>query len=101
MKRQVKKIKSYRSENWQIVNNGEIVFTYSEALEKGFTRPKFKRALDQLIELGFIDITHHGGGMNKDFSKYSISNRWKDYGTEDFIIKTRPKDLRGLGFKHK
>jgi len=101
MKRQVKKLKTNRSESWMITNNGEIIFTYIEALKLGFTRPKFKRAIDQLIECGFIDIEHHGGGLMKDCSKYAISNRWKLYGTDDFIQKKRPKDTRGLGFKSK
>ena len=97
----MKKFRSRRSDSWQITNNGEIVFTYNEAEKLGFTRPKFKRALDQLIEYGFIDIEYHGGGMMKDFSKYAISDRWKLFGTDEFIKKIRPKDTRGLGFKSK
>lgn len=99
MKRQMKKVRSMRSEEWQIINNGEIVFTYSEAVKLGFTRPQFKRALDQLVLSGFVDIEHHGGGMNKDFSKYSLSGRWESFDTDDFVKKTIPKDTRGLGFK--
>ena len=40
-------------------------------------RSTFCRSLSQLIELGFIDITHHGGGMMKDCSKYGISERYR------------------------
>ena len=86
-------------EKWVIENNGKIVFTYAEASKKfGITRPRFQRALDDLIKYGFIDISHHGGGMNHDYSTYSISERWKDYGTEKFEKKLRPKDTRKLGF---
>lgn len=89
-------------EKWVIENNGEIVFPYAEAINKfGFTRPRFLRAIDQLVEHGFIDIVHSGGGMMKDISKYAISKRWQDYGTQKFIQKHRPKDTRGLGFKKK
>jgi hypothetical protein len=89
-------------ERWVIQNNGEIVFPYAEAEDKfGISRPRFQRAIDQLVEHGFIDIAHPGGGMMKDVSKYAISTRWLDYGTNNFIQKHRPKDTRGLGFKKK
>jgi hypothetical protein len=89
-------------EKWVIENNGEIVFPYAEAITKfGLTRPRFLRAIDQLVEHGFIDIVHSGGGMMKDVSKYAISERWKEYGTNNFIHTRRPKDTRGLGFKKK
>jgi hypothetical protein len=83
---------------WVLTNNGEIIFTYQEALTKwGITKSRFARALDELIEKGFININHLGGGMVKDTSTYFISERWKDYGTAQFIKKSRPKDTRGLG----
>jgi len=80
-------------------NNGEIIFTYQEALNKwGITKPRFTRALDELIEKGFIDINHLGGGMVKDASTYFISKRWEEYGTTQFVNSSRPKDTRKLGF---
>lgn len=101
IKKVVKKVKVLNREEWKIANNGQIVFTYPEAVSKGFTRPKFKRALLQLIELGFIDLSYHGGGLAKDKSLYAISDRWKLYGKEEFVFKTIPKDGRKLGFKNK
>ena len=101
-RRKMTKVGKKGKEKWVISNNGEIVFPYAEAKEKfGITPPRFQRALDQLVEHGFIDIIHSGGGMVKDISKYSISERWMDYGTSKFIEKQRPKDTRGLGFKKK
>ena len=35
----------------------------------------------------------------KDCSKYGISERWRDYGKEEFISKSRKKDNRKLGFR--
>ena len=61
-------------------------------------RSTFRSCLDQLVEVGFIDIAHAGGGLMKDCSKYGISDRWKDYGKEEFKKKSRQKDTRGLGF---
>ncbi|MBT6296799.1 MAG: hypothetical protein HOJ14_09600 [Nitrospina sp.] len=90
------------SKEWSNYNNGEIVFSYPEAETKfKLSRPRFSRALTALIEYGFIDINHHGGGMIKDMTTYYISDRWRDYGTLDFKEKTRRKDIRGLGFTKK
>ena len=85
-----------------MTNNGEIVFPYKEA-KKTFKIPKssFARAIDKLIEYGFIDIAHLGGGLIGDCTKYSISNRWRNYGTDNFVKKKRPKDKRGFGFTSK
>ena len=101
-RRKMTKVGKKGKEKWVISNNGEIVFPYAEAKEKfGITPPRFQRALDQLVEHGFIDIVHSGGGMVKDISKYSISERWLSYGTDSFIPQYRQKDTRGLGFKKK
>ena len=98
-RRQVAKIPR---RGWQIRNNGEIVFTYDEAKSKfRIARSTFRSSIDQLVELGFIDIAHHGGGMMKDCSKYGISERWRDYGREEYIKKSRKKDTRKLGFTTK
>tara|TARA_Y100001960_G_scaffold7438_1_gene7355 strand:- start:308 stop:922 length:615 start_codon:yes stop_codon:yes gene_type:complete len=86
-------------ENWIIKNNGEIILTYAEIRKRfGIARSTIRSSIDQLVKLGFIDIAHHGGGMMKDCSKYGISERWKDYGKDVFIEKSRKKDSRKLGF---
>jgi hypothetical protein len=54
-----------KRETWQVANNGEIVYTYGEALRHGISRPAFVRALDALIEHGFIDIAQIGAGLFK------------------------------------
>ena len=83
-RRKMGKVGSRRGkESWAITNNGEIVFPYSQAVSKfGITKPRFQRALRQLIEFGFLDINHHGGGLVKDCTTYFISDRWKKYGKE-------------------
>ncbi|MGY8817621.1 MAG: hypothetical protein ACKVHB_07630, partial [Pseudomonadales bacterium] len=65
------------------------------------SKPRFSRALTALIEYGFIDINHHGGGMFNDMTTYHNSDRWRNYGTPDFKEKSRKKDTRGLGFTAK
>ena len=94
------KVKEGRKKETIILNNGELEYCYSEAEKKGMTRPRFMRALDQLIERGFIDVVHSGsGGKKGDKSLYAISERWRYWETEDFIENPRPKDNRnGRGF---
>jgi len=93
-------VKVGRRDRWITKNNGEIVLTYAETTKKfGIARSTFRNSIDQLVKLGFIDIAHHGGGMMKDCSKYGISERWRDYGKEEFIKKSRKKDARKLGFR--
>ncbi|MBW8017738.1 MAG: hypothetical protein FVQ82_16305 [Planctomycetes bacterium] len=83
-----------------IANNGEIVFTYDEALEKyGIKKDRFTRALDQLIKYGFIDICFTTNGLHKVETLYAISSRWKDWGKSTFIVKKRVKREHGPGFK--
>lgn len=88
-----------RGSIWVITNNGVITLSYREAKKLfGFAYSTMARAITQLVEYGFIDIAHQGVASSKDFSRYAISERWKDYGTEKFIEQTRQKDTRKLGF---
>ena len=98
-RRQMNKVGREGKKKWVIRNNGEIYFTYSEAQKKyKLTRPRFQRAIDDLIDKGFIEINHHGGGMMKDPSTYSISEKWDNYGTDKFKVTPRKRDTRKLGF---
>jgi hypothetical protein len=72
-----------------IKNNGDLVFTYAEAEGYGLCSATFKRSLDHLIELGFLDV-YVPGNLYRS-TKYGISDRWKDYGTKDFKKKLRKK----------
>ncbi len=67
-----------RKKEYYIANNGEIQFTYDEALEKWrITQKKFTKAIDELVRVGLIDITKSGFGLKKDKSLYAISDRWE------------------------
>ena len=88
-----------REKEWHITNNGEIQFTYAEALNKyGIPAGKFTRAIDDNIRVGLLDITKTGLGLHKDVTLYAISNRWEQYGTDEFVVKKRPKRKEQLGF---
>jgi len=102
MRLKKKRNKYGKKERWDLINNGELEFTYAEAENKhNIPRSTFMNAITNLVEKGFIDIEHSGsGGIKGDKNLYSISQRWKKYGTITFIFKTRPKDTRGgRGFK--
>ncbi len=84
-----------KRKRWVITNNGEIEYTFSEAKKKGFTTPRFNRGRDEIIEKGFLDIAHKGsGGIKGDKTLYFISERWRKFGTSDFVVKNRSKDTR-------
>lgn len=101
-KREMVATKRNRKTVWQINNNGEIVYPYTEAEENGFSRKQFRNGIDELQKKGLLDITHLGKGGRKpadgtgDVTTYWIDDRWIDYGTDDFRPprNPRPKDER-------
>jgi hypothetical protein len=99
-KRQMEKVKLGKRKGWVIKNNGQIEFTYREAMQKyDISDNKFTKALDELLDKGFIDIAAHGMGVNKVTTLYSVSDRWKNYGTPDFVKNERPKGTINRGFQ--
>jgi len=77
---------------WLILNNGKIVFTYVEAEDKyDISAGRFDRGLTELVEKGFIDIAGTGQGKYKSASNYSISDRWRNYDTDEFKPGQRKK----------
>ncbi len=66
-----------------IVNNGEITYTYLEALNNHWIpKSNFLRARDQLIKVGLIEIAEDGGCHHT--TKYAISNNWRNYPEQTF-----------------
>ena len=94
--------KDRRKKTWHVGNNGELIYTYWEAEENGFSSKQFRNAIDELQAKGLIDIYHQGHGGRKpkdgegDFTTYWIDDRWMEYGTDDFRPprKPRPKERR-------
>ena len=74
------------------INSG-LVFTYTEANELGISTSQFHTITKKLYENGFIDIDHQGGGLARDYSRYSMSERWRDYGTVNFKLVTKKRTL--------
>jgi len=92
---QVRKVKNDRQQKrtpYEMVNNGQIVFSYAEAKRDfGITSPRFRRALEELVEKGFLDVAHAGGGTEGDATLYAISDRWRSYDKPDFKAATLSK----------
>jgi len=68
---------------WYGDNTKNIIFTYQEA-NKIMSINTFINDRKLLIERGFIDLIKRGG-LEKQPMIYGLSNRWKKYGTNDFI----------------
>jgi hypothetical protein len=78
-------------------DNAGLVFTYAEAKALGIcSTTRFFTILKQLVELGFLDVEHQGGAYGKDYSRYAFSERWKKYGTPEFIEVKKKRSLKGF-----
>ncbi|GAI63871.1 unnamed protein product [marine sediment metagenome] len=64
-------------------NDHNIIFTYQDAKKK-MAISTFIKSRNQLIERGFIDVIRRGG-LEKQPTIYGLSDRWKKFGTKDFI----------------
>ncbi len=87
-----------------ITNNGEIIFTYSEAKELGIKSSQtFFKVIRELVEdKGFLDVAEIGNWYDRAPTKYAISGRWKRYGTPEYERVEIPRLLpKGIGFKNK
>lgn len=101
-KRQIEKVGHKGNERKIIRNNGKIIFTYAEAEKKyNLNSTKFRRAIDQLIEHGFLDIAERGGSLGKNPTKYFLSSRWKKYDGQEFEKATRTKRTIQVGYCRK
>jgi hypothetical protein len=100
-KRQMIQIGRTGKEHWEIENNGQITFCYKEAKQKyGISNSAFGDAIDELREKGFLDIAETGKGVHKVKNLYSLSDRWRLYGTPQYEKpKPRPKGPINKGFQ--
>jgi hypothetical protein len=84
-RRKVRALKGKGSKKrYETINNGEISFTYEEARCRGLSDQQFSWALKRLHAVGLIDVEEHGTGMMGSYTKYALSERWRDYGTRNF-----------------
>jgi len=100
-KRQIGKVGRSGKKQIVILNNGEIIFAYVEAKKKySISYSTFKAAIDELREKGFIDIAESGAGLYKSANLYALSDRWRLYGTPEYVPpKPRPQKPINRGFQ--
>jgi len=68
-----------------IMNNGQIELPYKYAIEKmDIPQTTFSRCLDELVELGFLDIAEQANGLHRRATKWHLSDRWKAYNSDEF-----------------
>lgn len=88
----VKEKHKSKSSSYRIVNNGEIVFPYREASRLGISERNYRNSIDQLQNVGLLDITRLGkGGRSGESTLYWIDTRWKHYGTDRFQPPKKPR----------
>ncbi len=67
-----------------VYENSGLAFTYAEAETLDISTSQFFTVIKKLVEVGFIEVEHQGGIHKNDYSRYALSERWRDYGTDDF-----------------
>ena len=100
----VKKISGRKGKiHYEPVDDGLFCFPYREAGYRGLTPQQFSKALKELHRLGFIDVLKPGSALKGDQTKFSLSDRWKAYGTPEFKQTEYPRSVRwvNFGFKRK
>ncbi|MGA3281092.1 MAG: hypothetical protein ABSD50_08925 [Smithella sp.] len=77
----------------------DFIFPYAEAASLGIGTTQHWKNMNKLIEVGFLDLVHQGGWYQKherekDYSVYKNSERWRNYGTNEFVKIEKEKALR-------
>ena len=79
-------------------NCDKLNITYTEFKNKyGITQPRMTRALDQLLEKGFLSIVYPGGTYRQDKAIYSLSTNWMIWQT-GIIFEGRERESVARGF---
>jgi hypothetical protein len=81
-----------------IYSDEDFIFPYAEAAFLGIGTTQYCKNIKKLIEVGFLDLVHQGGWYQKherekDYSVYKLSERWRDYGTNEFVKVEKEKVL--------
>lgn len=79
------------------VNADKISITYGEA-EKffGISKPRFTRAIDDLLAKGFIRIVHQGGAYRQDKTIFGLSENWTMWRKKMIFSTRQPYIERGF-----
>lgn len=75
---------------YNFTNENNLSFTYKEGLEI-MNKRTFTKAMDNLIDNGFIHIVRQG--LLKQCSIYGLSDEWQYFGTNAFKVISRVKRM--------
>jgi len=82
-----------------IYTDDGFTLPYAEAAALGIAgKTQFWKNIIKLVEVGFVDLVHQGGWYRKhervsDYSVYKCSERWRKYGTPQFVKIEKSKVL--------
>jgi len=94
----MKKNKCNRGRSRYDVLDGNISFLYEEARFRGLSSHQFSKALRELHKFGFIDVEKPDSRLKNDFTLYSMSKRWRDFGTPNFREISYPTSVLWVNF---
>jgi hypothetical protein len=77
------------------VDENRFILTYKELQNKpfNFTQPRITRAIDELLEKGFISIVKPGGEYIKHKAVYGLVDDFLSWQPGDPPVRVRPKDV--------
>lgn len=92
-----------RGKKRMIYSDEEFIFPYAEAASLGIKTTQHWKNINKLIEIGFLDLAYQGGWYQKherekDYSRYKLSDRWRDYGKPEFKKVEKQKVLRNNSY---
>lgn len=95
-RRREKQVKGQKQRH-RFINLNSIDMPYSELEKKyGVCRQTITRAIDELLEKGFIEIRHHGGTYRHEKTIYALSEKWMLWKPGDLPCSIRvPESRRG------
>lgn len=82
-----------------IFTDDGFIFPYAEAADLQIAgKTQHWKNIMKLVEVGFLDVVHQGGWYRKhervsDYSVYKCSERWRKFGTPEFVKVEKPKVL--------
>ena len=97
-KRQYEKQGRKGKEKWICINGDSINITYAEFGRKyAITQPRLTRAIDDLLEKGFLSRVYPGGMCRHDKASFSLIDKWMLW-RPGVVFETREKELVKRGF---
>ena len=80
------------------INCDKLNITYTEFKNKhGITQPKMTRAIDQLLEKGFLSRIYPGGTYRQDKAVFALSSNWIIW-KPGMVFETRDRENVNRGF---